>query len=102
MHVVHVYIHVKPESVEAFRSATIANARQSVQEPGVARFDIMQESSDPTRFVLVEVYRDTEAPNQHKDTAHYKAWRAAVADMMAEPRHSVVYTNVFPDDKGWG
>lgn len=99
--VVHVHVHVKPEHVDAFREATLINARASVQEPGVARFDVCQRQDDPTRFVLVEVYRTPEAPAQHKETAHYAAWRDAVAPMMAEPRTSVKFTNAFPDDAGW-
>lgn len=102
MLVVHVFVQVKPEFVEAFRAATIANAAQSVQEPGVARFDVAQQEDDPTRFVLVEVYRTPEAPAQHKETAHYAIWRDTVAEMMAVPRSSVKYANVFPDDNGWG
>jgi autoinducer 2-degrading protein len=102
MLVVHVHVHVKPESVEAFKEATIENARNSVQEPGIARFDVIQQLDDPTRFVLVEVYRDESAPAEHKKTAHYQTWRDTVAEMMAEPRSSVKYDNVFPDDEGWG
>jgi len=101
MLIVHVHAHVKPEFVEAFRQATIENARHSVQEPGIARFDVLQQQDDPTRFVLVEVYRTAEDPARHKETAHYRAWRDAVADMMAEPRTSVRFANVFPDDPGW-
>ena len=99
--VVHVQVHVVPEHVEAFRDATLINARASVQEPGVARFDVLQRSDDPTRFVLVEVYRTAEAPAQHKETAHYLRWRDEVAPMMAAPRTSVRFANVFPDDGGW-
>jgi quinol monooxygenase YgiN len=99
--VVHVHVHVKPECVEAFRAATLANARASLQEPGIARFDVVQQQDDPTRFVLVEVYRTADAPARHKETAHYAAWRDAVAPMMAEPRTSVKYSNVHPDDAGW-
>lgn len=102
MHIVHVHVHVKPESVEAFKQATLDNARRSVQEPGIARFDVIQSADDPTRFVLVEVYRTAADPARHKETAHYAAWRDAVADMMAEPRTSVKFTNVCPDDAGWG
>ena len=102
MLVVHVHVHVKPESVEAFRQATLENARWSVQEPGIARFDVLQQSDDPTRLVLVEVYRTAEDSARHKETAHYQTWRDAVAEMMAEPRTSVKYANVFPDDAGWG
>ncbi len=94
-------MHVKPESVAAFKAATIENARNSVREPGIARFDVIQQEDDPTRFVLVEVYRTVEASAAHKQTAHYAAWRDAVADMMAEPRSSVKYTNIFPDEAGW-
>ncbi|HNW60989.1 MAG TPA: antibiotic biosynthesis monooxygenase [bacterium] len=101
MLVVHVHVHVKPEQVEAFRAATRENARHSVAEPGVARFDVLQQNDDPTRFVLVEVYRTPEAPAQHKETAHYALWRDTVAGMMAEPRTSIKYANLFPDDAGW-
>jgi quinol monooxygenase YgiN len=90
---------VKPEFVEKFKQATIENARQSVKEPGVARFDVAQGQDDPARFVLVEVYRTPEAPAAHKETSHYQAWRDTVAPMMAEPRASVKFTNVFPDYK---
>jgi autoinducer 2-degrading protein len=99
--VVHVHVHVKPESIAAFREATLANARASVQEPGIARFDVVQLQDDPTRFLLVEVYRNADAPARHKETAHYATWRDAVAPMMAETRTSIKYTNVFPDDGGW-
>ena len=102
MLVVHVHVHVKPESVEAFKEATLENARNSVQEPGIARFDVIQQLDDPTRFVLVEVYRTPDDPARHKETAHYQAWRGTVAEMMAEPRSSVKYDNIFPDDAGWG
>ena len=102
MLVVHVHVHVKPEFIEAFTQATLANARQSVQEPGIARFDVIQQADDPTRFVLIEVYRTAEATGKHKETAHYARWRDTVAEMMAESRSSVKYANVFPDDEGWG
>lgn len=101
MIVVHVHVHVKPECIEAFREASVENARNSVQEPGVARFDVLQQSDDPSRFILVEVYRDEQAPAAHKATAHYAKWRDTVADMMAEPRASVKFSNVFPPDEGW-
>lgn len=101
MLIVHVHVHVKPESIEAFRRASLENARKSVREPGVARFDVLQNRDDRARFVLVEVYRTAEAPAQHKATAHYQLWRDTVAGMMAEPRTSVQYDNVFPDDEGW-
>jgi autoinducer 2-degrading protein len=102
MFIVHVHVHVKPESVEAFKEATIENARNSVQEPGIARFDVIQQLDDPARFVLVEVYRTPDDPARHKETAHYQKWRDTVAEMMAEPRSSVKYHNIFPDDEGWG
>ncbi len=101
MLVVHVHIHVKPESLEAFKRVTLENARSSVQEPGIAGFDVVQEQDDPTRFVLVEAYRDAQAPAAHKETKHYLAWRDAVAPMMAEPRSSVKYQNLYPDDQNW-
>lgn len=101
MLVVHVHVQVKPEFVTAFQQATVENARHSVQEPGIARFDVLQQADDPTRFILVEVYRTPEAPARHKETAHYQVWRDTVAAMMAEPRTSVKYINVFPDDAGW-
>ena len=101
MQVVHVHVQVKPESIEAFRQATVENARNSVREPGIARFDLIQDASNPAHFVLVEVYRDSEAPAQHKATAHYQKWRDAVADMMAGERTSAHFRSVFPDDKGW-
>ena len=101
MLIVHVHVHVKPESVTAFREATLENARHSVQEPGIARFDVVQQQDDPTRFVLIEVYRTVEAAAAHKETAHYAKWRDAVAPMMAEPRQRVQYNAVFPGPEGW-
>jgi quinol monooxygenase YgiN len=101
MIIVHVHIHVKPDSVDAFRQATIDNARNSLHEAGIARFDFVQQADDPTRFVLVEVYRNEEATAHHKETAHYQRWRDTVADMMAEPRSSVRYTNICPGETGW-
>jgi quinol monooxygenase YgiN len=102
MFIVHVFVHVKPDQMDAFKAATIENARSSVQETGVARFDVIQQQDDPNRFVLVEVYRTPQDPARHKETAHYQKWRDAVAEMMAEPRQSIKYTNIFPDDPGWG
>ena len=99
--IVHVYVHVKPEAIAAFRAATHDNARHSVKEPGVARFDVIQSVEEPTRFVFVEVYRSPDAQAAHKETAHYQRWRDAVADLMAEPRTSARYVNVFPDDQDW-
>jgi autoinducer 2-degrading protein len=101
MLVVHVHVQVKPECVEAFRTATVANGQASVKEPGIARFDVVQQADDPTRFVLIEVYRNEQAPAQHKETGHYAKWRDTVAPMMARPRSSVKFSNVFPSDSGW-
>ncbi len=101
MIVIHVEIRVKPELLHEFVRATIENARNSVKEPGIARFDVIQNAVDPTRFVLVEIYRHADARAEHRATAHYAKWRDAVADMMAEPRTSVEFKNVFPDDEGW-
>ncbi|MCP5521776.1 MAG: antibiotic biosynthesis monooxygenase [Verrucomicrobiales bacterium] len=101
MLVVHVHVQVKPDCLEAFRTATLDNARNSVQEPGIARFDVCQHTEDPTRFVLVEIYRSSEAPAAHKETAHYARWRDTVAPMMAVPRTSVKYANVFPSDEAF-
>lgn len=101
MLVVHVHVQVKPDCVEAFRAATLANAEASVKEPGIARFDVVQQLDDATRFVLIEAYRNDEAPARHKETAHYAKWRDAVASMMAQPRFSVKFKNVFPGDSGW-
>ena len=101
MLIVHVHVRVKPESVEPFKEATLANAKSSLKEPGVIRFDVVQEQEDPERFVLVEVYRDAVAAAAHKETAHYPVWRDAVTPMMAEPRYSVKFNNVFPEDEGW-
>ena len=101
MHIVHVHVHVKPESIEAFKQATLENARHSVQEPGIARFDVVQQVEDPTHFILVEVYRTAEDSARHKNTHHYGRWRDAVVHMMVEPRVGVRYTNLFPEDGGW-
>jgi len=97
----HVQVHVKPDCVEAFKTATLANARESVKEKGVARFDVLQQTEDPTRFLLVEVFRNAEAQAAHRESAHYPVWRDAVAPMMAEPRFAVKYGNVFPVDEDW-
>lgn len=97
MLIVHVQVHVKSESIDAFKRASVANARESVKEPGIARFDVLQQQDDPTRFVLVEIYRTPEAPAAHKETKHYQTWRDAVAPLMAAPRSSVKFENVFPD-----
>jgi len=101
MFIVHVFVKVKPEQIDAFREATLENARNSILEPGIARFDVLQQRDDPGRFALVEVYRTPEDPARHKETAHYQKWRDTVAEMMAEPRSSIKYNNLFPDDSGW-
>ncbi len=101
MFVVHVLVHVKEGMEEAFRAASAENARNSVREPGIARFDVLQQKDDPRRFVLVEVYRTPDDPARHKETAHYQEWRDAVADMMAVPRQSRKFENSFPHDEGW-
>lgn len=95
------HVHVKPEFVDLFKQASVENASNSVQEPGIARFDVIQQVDDPTRFILVEVYKSAEASAAHKETAHYLKWRDTVAEMMAEPRQGIKYGNVFPDDGGW-
>ena len=100
--IVQVSVYVKPDRIEPFRAATIENARNSVKEAGVVRFDVLQQGDDPTRFLLVEVYRSPDAAAAHKETPHYQRWRDAVADMLVEPRSSVRFANVFPSDAGWG
>jgi quinol monooxygenase YgiN len=101
MLIIHVHVHVKPDRVADFIQATVENASNSVQEPGIARFDVMQQSDDATRFVLTEVYRSDDAPARHRETAHYAKWRDTVADMMAEPRSRAEFRNVFPADQNW-
>lgn len=102
MFIVHVFVRVKPEDIDVFKAATIENASKSVKESGVARFDVIQQQDDPNRFVLVEVYRTPDDANSHKETAHYRKWRDTVASMMAEPRSSIKFSNIFPDEQGWG
>lgn len=101
MFIVHVFVNVKPDHIEDFKRATLENARNSVLEPGIARFDVVQQLEDPTRFILVEAYRTPEDPARHKETAHYQKWRDTVEGMMAESRTSIKLTNLFPDEKGW-
>ena len=101
MYIVHVFAHIKSDQIEAFKAATLDNARNSIQEPGIARFDVLQQSDDPTRFTLVEVYRSKTDPEKHRETAHYNRWREAVEAMQVEPRSKTVYENVFPDEDGW-
>jgi quinol monooxygenase YgiN len=101
MLIIEVQVKVKPQDVEAFTLATVENAESSRKEPGIARFDVMQQADDPTRFVLIEVYRDREAPARHKETHHYQRWRERVASMMAEPRTSLKFVNLSPTDQQW-
>ena|SRR5205807_3939685 len=101
MHIMHVHIRIKPEHIDAFKEATIQNAASSRQEPGVARFDFIQQADDPARFMLIEVYRDPEALTKHRESAHFNTWAGKVADMFAEPRTRSFYTNVFPPDADW-
>jgi autoinducer 2-degrading protein len=101
MLVVHVHVHVKEEMIEEFKKISIENAQNSIQEPGIARFDVIQQNDDKSKFLLLEVYRTPEDPARHKETSHYKKWRDAVESMMAEPRFSVKFTNLFPDDADW-
>ncbi len=102
MHIIHVFIHVKPDKVEEFRRATMENARNSLTEQGVARFDFIQQTDDPTRFLLVEVYRTPEDSVRHKKTSHYNRWRETVEPLLAEPRSRIAYRNIFPDESSWG
>ena len=101
MLIVHVHVHVKPDAVDAFIAATLENARQSAREPGVVRFDVIQREDDPEQFVLVEIYRASEDPARHKQTAHYDTWRQAVEPMMASPRRGIKYRALAPDAAAW-
>lgn len=101
MHILLVHLRVKPECLDAFKAATRENARQSALEPGVIRFDVVQQNDDPTRFALIEVYRVAEGYADHRKTPHYEVWRDTVPPMLAEPRAAVQYTNVYPTDDIW-
>ena len=101
MNIVLVHVHVKPEIVDAFKQATIENASYSVKEEGIERFDVIQQVDDPTRFILVEVYKTANASSAHKETAHYAKWRDTVAEMMVEPRQGIKYSNIYPEDSNW-
>lgn len=101
MLIVNVFVHVKPECIEEFRIATLENAQISVKEPGMTRFDVLQDIGDQEKFLLVEVYKSQSDPPKHKETRHYRKWSQAVMHMMAEPRRSVRYANLYPDDSGW-
>ncbi len=102
MHIVHVFIHVKPEKLLEFKQATEINAASSIQEPGIVRFDFLQQADDPTRFLLVEVYRTPDDAAKHKETAHYNRWRETVEPLLAEPRTRIIYQNLVPADPNWG
>jgi len=101
MLIIHVFVRVLPDRIEDFKQATIDNARSSIKEPGVARFDVLQQKDDPSRFVLSEAYLSEPAADAHKETPHYRIWRDAVAGMMAESRTSTRYVNVFPETRDW-
>ena len=101
MQIVLVHVNVKSQFIESFKQASIENASHSVKEAGVARFDVIQQTEDPTKFILVEVYKTADAPAAHKETSHYARWRDTVAEMMAEPRQGIKYTNIFPSDDNW-
>ena len=101
MHIVHVFIHVKDDKIEEFKKASIENATNSIKERGVARFDLIQQTDDPTRFMLVEIYRTPDGAAKHKETAHYKRWQETVEPLMKEPRSRIIYRNIFPDEAGW-
>ena len=101
MHIVLVHVHVKPEAIEVFKTATFENVRNSIQEAGVIRFDFLQQAEDPTRFSLVEVYKTPEDHLLHRETHHYLKWRDLVGDLMADPRIGIKYINLFPEDSGW-
>jgi quinol monooxygenase YgiN len=98
MYIVQVYVNVKQNYVNKFIAATMENARNSILEPGVVRFDVLQEIENPHRFLISEVYTDEQAPLEHKKTYHYKKWKNIVADMMADSRYSVKYENIYPDN----
>ena len=101
MHIVVVHVRVKPECAPAFVEETLKNARQSVREPGIARFDFTQDVENRSHFILVEAYRAPSDQDEHRKTAHYLAWREAVAPMMAEARAATKLVNLFPPDSGW-
>jgi (4S)-4-hydroxy-5-phosphonooxypentane-2,3-dione isomerase len=101
MYIVLVHIHVKAELIEQFKAATFENAKNSVNEAGIVRFDVIQQIEDPARFTLVEVYHTPDDQLKHRDTTHYQIWKDTVGDMMVEPRQGVKYMSIFPDDSSW-
>lgn len=98
MFVVHVHVHVKRDKIDDFIAASRENASNSVKEPGVIRFDIVQQEENPDFFILEEIYKTQADSGSHKDTPHYKKWKNTVEDMMAEPRRSIRFKNIFPLD----
>jgi autoinducer 2-degrading protein len=98
MQILIVHAHIKSEFIEAFKAATIINAESSSKEPGIASFELLQQQDDPSRFVLVEVYRDADAPAKHKASAHYNAWIETVNDMFVTPRTRAFYNKIAPSD----
>ena len=101
MYILHVHVHVKPAHLDEFKQATNLNAANSRQEPGVARFDVIQQVDDPTRFILMEAYYSAEGYKQHKETAHFHTWNTQVTDWMFEPRTRTVFANISPEDQDW-
>ena len=100
MLIIHVQAHVNPEDVDAFCRAAVENARAGIGEPGIVRFDVLQQIDDPTCFVLVQVYRDEDSAVRHQQKDHYSRWQGMVAGMLAEPQTLVRYSSVFPWDEG--
>lgn len=101
MHIVHVAIRVKAEYIEEFKKATMENSRCSLQEAGVARFDVLQQQEDPASFLLAEAYYTAEDQLRHRETEHFKKWKTVTGVMLAEQYTFIKYNNVCPDDKGW-
>jgi (4S)-4-hydroxy-5-phosphonooxypentane-2,3-dione isomerase len=101
MYIVLVHLHIKAEYNDQFKQATFENARNSIQEAGIIRFDVIQQIEDPDRFALIEVYRSPEDQLKHRETKHYQIWKDAVGEMMAEPRQGVKYESLFPDEPDW-
>lgn len=101
MFIVHVFVQVKPDDVDGFVEASLANAKASLQEPGIIRFDVLQERDRPDHFLLVEVYRTRDDTARHKETEHYRRWKETVSDMMAKPRTKKIYDPLFPGEEEW-
>jgi (4S)-4-hydroxy-5-phosphonooxypentane-2,3-dione isomerase len=101
MHILHIHLKVKPEHIDDFIAVTIENASASVQEPGCLRFDVIQETADPSHFELVEIYRDQAAHAAHRESPHYNAWAGRALDMLAEPRSRTIYRSVYPADSAF-